>query len=83
MAAGSLDIQPLLLFSGLLALFLYSKRYSLINAVMAVEEMLQAVRNRVAGKIADSELEAMERIGPSYVFNRLSKIPFLYQIALM
>jgi putative ATP-binding cassette transporter len=73
MAAGSLDIQPLLLFSGLLALFLYSKRYSLINAVMAVEEMLQAVRNRVAGKIADSELEAMERIGPSYVFNRLSQ----------
>ena len=73
MAAGSLTIQPLLLFSGVLALFLYSKRYSLINAVMAVEEMLQAVRNRVAGKIADSELEAMERIGPSYVFNRLSQ----------
>ena len=53
MAAGSLTIQPLLLFSGVLALFLYSKRYSLINAVMAVEEMLQAVRNRVAGKIAE------------------------------
>ncbi len=72
-AAGSPNLQPVLLFTGLLALFLYSKRYSLINAVMAVEEMLQCVRNRVAKKISDSELDAIERVGPSYIFNRLSQ----------
>ena len=69
----STEVQPLILFIGLLALFLYSKRYSLVNAVMAVEEMLESVRNRIAKKIAVSELESIEKIGPSYIFNRLSQ----------
>ena len=67
------EIQPLLLFGGLLGLFLYSKRYSLINAILAVEEMLQGVRARVADKVAKSELVEIEKIGPSYIFNRLSQ----------
>ncbi len=70
---GAPDIQPVILFAGLLGLFLYSKRYSLINAILAVEEMLEQVRGRVADKVARSELVAIERIGPSYIFNRLSQ----------
>ena len=70
---GAPEIQPLLLFAGLLGLFLYSKRYSLINAILAVEEMLEQVRGRVAEKVARSELVAIEKLGPSYIFNRLSQ----------
>ena len=70
---GEPEVQPFLLFSGLLGLFLYSKRYSLVNAVLAVEEMLQNVRARIAEKVGRAELAAMEKIGPSYIFNRLSQ----------
>src|SRR5207253_6313177 len=53
--------------------FYIGKRYALIQASVIVEHMVESRLNRVAGKIRDSELEVVERLGRGELFTKLSQ----------
>jgi len=54
-------------------LFMYTKRYALTQATIAVENVIRHIRIRIADKIRHSELRFIETIGFSNMYEPLSK----------
>jgi putative pyoverdin transport system ATP-binding/permease protein len=65
--------QSLGLFAVCLALFIYTKKYTLDRSVLLVEEVLRKVRIRITDKIRHTELEFIEKTGYVDIYNRLSQ----------
>lgn len=72
-ASGEIQYQYLAIFCVILALFVYTKKYTLDRAAILVEEVLCKVRLRIADKIRHTELEFIEGTGYSNIYNCLSQ----------
>jgi putative pyoverdin transport system ATP-binding/permease protein len=55
------------------ALFVYTLRYALSQATIAVEDVIRKVRVRVVNKIRSSELHFIESTGRSEIYTRLTQ----------
>ncbi len=55
------------------ALFVYTLRYALSQAIIAVEDVIRKVRVRVVNKIRSSELLFIESTGRSEIYTRLTQ----------
>lgn len=73
--AGSGDIQVywLAVYAVILVLFVYTKKYTLDQAAVLVEEVLCRVRTRITDKIRHTELQFIEQTGYSSIFNCLAQ----------
>ena len=69
----SVQVYHLALFIVILTLFVYTKRHTLEQGAILVEEVLRKVRMRIADKIRHTELEFIERAGYSEIYNCLSQ----------
>jgi len=72
-ASGSIQVNSLAMFTVMLALFIYTKKYSLDHAAVLVEEVLCKVRLRITDKIRHTELKFIENTGYSDIYNCLSQ----------
>lgn len=70
---GTVQVFYLSLFIVILALFIYAKKHTLDRAVILVEEVLRKVRMRLTDKIRHADLEFIENIGYSEIYNRLAQ----------
>jgi len=69
----SVSTRHFLLYMVCMGVFFLSKKYALTRAAVIVEEVLQAVRVRIAGKIRSSELLFIEKLGKPEIYTRLSQ----------
>ena len=67
------EIRLAFLYLATFCLFIYTKRYALTQATMAVENVIRHIRIRIADKIRHSELRFIETIGFSHMYEPLSK----------
>lgn len=67
------EIRLAVLYLTAFALYVYTQRYALSQATIAVENLIRQVRLRVADKIRHSELRFIEQIGFSNMYEPLSK----------
>ncbi|MGN7610520.1 cyclic peptide export ABC transporter [Magnetococcales bacterium HHB-1] len=67
------QLQSFALYIVVLLLFIYTKKYTLAQAVLYIEEILRDVRMRIANKIRHTELLFIENTGYAYIYNRLSQ----------
>lgn len=70
-STGSVQAYYLAIFGVVLALFTYTKKYTLDSAVVLVEEVLLKVRQRISDKLRHTELEFIERQGHAHIYNCL------------
>lgn len=70
-STGTVQIYYLAMFCVVLALFTYTKKYTLDSAVVMVEEVLLKVRKRISDKLRHTELEFIERHGHAHIYNCL------------
>tara|TARA_B100000959_G_C14984143_1_gene624830 strand:+ start:3019 stop:3963 length:945 start_codon:yes stop_codon:yes gene_type:complete len=67
------NFQYLLLFIIAICLFIYTKRYTLRESIIIVENILCNVRLRVSDKIRHSNLLFIEKLGKSEIYNILTR----------
>jgi len=72
-ADDEFQIQYFFIYLICLILFVYAKRYTLSEAIVAIEGMVRRVRMRIADKIRHTELCYVEETGYSEIYNRLSQ----------
>lgn len=70
-STGTVQAYYLAIFGVVLALFTYTKKYTLDSAVVLVEEVLLKVRQRISDKLRHTELEFIERQGHAHIYNCL------------
>lgn len=71
--SGTIQLYYLAMFMVILALFVYTKKYTLEQAAMLVEDVLCKVRMRITDKIRHTELEFVESSGYGDIYNCLSQ----------
>ena len=72
-AAGSgIQIYLLAIYTIILIIFIYTKKYTLEQAAIMVEHVLRKVRIRIMDKVRNTELPFIESTGHSEIFNCLS-----------
>jgi putative ATP-binding cassette transporter len=71
--SGTVQVHYLAIYACILAIFVYTKKYTLDQAAVLVEEVLCKVRMRIADKIRHADLEFIERTGHSSIYNCLSQ----------
>ena len=69
---GSLHFQEFFLFSSLLALFWFCKRYSMNESTKMVEEVVRLLRLRILGKLKTTELLGLEAIDKGIFYSTLT-----------
>jgi putative ATP-binding cassette transporter len=69
----STEARFFLLFLIAFTLFVYTQRYSLYQATIAVEEVIRKIRVRIADKIRRSELRFIEETGSASLYAPLTK----------
>jgi putative ATP-binding cassette transporter len=69
----SIEARFFLLFLIAFTLFVYTQRYSLYQATIAVEEVIRKIRVRIADKIRRSELRFIEETGSASLYAPLTK----------
>lgn len=67
------EAQFFLLYIIAFALYIYTQRYALSEATIAVENTVRKVRVRIANKIRSSELSFIENMGHSDIYTRLTQ----------
>ena len=75
-AENSSDFEKpnlLLLFAVAMAIFVYSKRFSLVLSTKVVENMMRNARIRICDKIRKSDLPTVERLDKSAAYTRISQ----------
>jgi len=68
-----LDLRYLAIFMLAFALFYYTKKQSMTQSTVIVEQVLRAVRVRITDKIRSTSLIEFEGIGREVVYNRLTQ----------
>ncbi len=68
---GTVQIYYLAMFCAVLGLFTYTKKYTLDQAAVMVEQVLLKVRKRISDKLRHTELEFIENYGYSHIYNCL------------
>ena len=68
-----LDLRYLAIFMLAFALFYYTKKQSMTQSKVIVEQVLRAVRVRITDKIRSTSLIEFEGIGREVVYNRLTQ----------
>lgn len=68
-----LDLHYLAIFMLAFALFYYTKKQSMTQSTIIVEQVLRAVRVRITDKIRSTSLIEFEGIGREVVYNRLTQ----------
>jgi putative pyoverdin transport system ATP-binding/permease protein len=68
-----LDLRYLSIFMLAFALFYYTKKQSMTQSTIIVEQVLRAVRVRITDKIRSTSLLEFEGIGREVVYNRLTQ----------
>jgi len=71
--SGEIQIYWLAVYVVILAIFVYTKKYTLDQAAMLVEEVLCRVRVRITDKIRHAELQFIEQTGHSSIYNCLAQ----------
>ncbi len=69
----SAEARFFLLYMTAFALFVYTQRYVLSQATIAVEELIRQVRLRIANKIRHGELRFIEQTGSASMYAPLTK----------
>lgn len=69
---GELHFQTFLLFTSLMALFWYCKRYSLNASTRMVEEVIRTLRLRILGKLKTTNLLGIESIDKGIFYSALA-----------
>lgn len=69
----SINFQFLMLFLIAMALYVLCLRYTFDRTTVIFETMIERIRNRLSDKIRHSELTALEGIGRSQIYNRLTQ----------
>ncbi|TGO03773.1 hypothetical protein PN36_00325 [Candidatus Thiomargarita nelsonii] len=69
----SAEAKFFLLFLIAFALFIYTQRYALSQATIAVEELILQIRVRIADKIRRSELRFLEETGSASIYAPLTR----------
>ncbi len=69
---GSLHFQELFLFTSLMALFWYCKRYSMNECTKLVEEVIRILRLRILGKLKITDLLGLESIDKGTFYSALA-----------
>jgi putative ATP-binding cassette transporter len=69
----SAEARFFLLYLTAFALFVYTQRYALSQATIAVEELIRQIRVRIADKIRRSELRFIEETGSASMYAPLTK----------
>lgn len=67
-----MELRTFLMFGIALILFIYSKRYSMMQSNREVEKMVRKVRVRITDKILKAELQALEKLGKAEIFTAIS-----------
>jgi len=65
--------RPFFLFLIALVLFIYTRKHSLAQATLVVEEAIRKLRLRVADKIRHSELKFIEGLGKGEIYSHLTQ----------
>jgi putative ATP-binding cassette transporter len=68
-----IDLRYLAIFMLAFALFYYTKKQSMTQSTIIVEQVLRAVRVRITDKIRSTSLIEFEGIGREVVYNRLTQ----------
>lgn len=68
-----IDLRYLTIFMLAFALFYYTKKQSMTQSTIIVEQVLRAVRVRITDKIRSTSLLEFEGIGREVVYNRLTQ----------
>ena len=71
--SSSIQLYYLALFTILLCLVVYTKKYTLEKAAVLVEAVLYSVRMRISDRIRHTELSFIEETGRGEIYNRLAK----------
>lgn len=69
---GSLHFREFLLFTSLMALFWYCKRYSMNESTRLVEEVVRIIRHRILAKLKSTDLLGMEGIDKGIFYSSLA-----------
>jgi putative ATP-binding cassette transporter len=72
-SSGEIPMYYISMFSVCLAIFVYTKKYTLDRAAVLVEAVLRSVRMRITDKIRHTELRFIEQSGYAEIYNRLSQ----------
>lgn len=72
-SSGEIQGYWLAIYAVILTLFVYTKKYTLDQAAVLVEEVLCRVRTRITDKIRHAELQFIEQTGYSSIYNCLSQ----------
>ncbi|WP_353572114.1 cyclic peptide export ABC transporter [Candidatus Albibeggiatoa sp. nov. BB20] len=66
-------VRPFFIFLIALILFIYTRKHSLAQATLVVEESIRKVRLRVVDKIRHSELKFIEGMGKGEIYSHLTQ----------
>lgn len=69
---GNLHFREFFLFSSLMALFWYCKRYSMNESTKLVEEVVRIIRHRILAKLRSTDLLGMEGIDKGIFYSSLA-----------
>ena len=69
----TIEMSSFFIFSVALLLFAYSKRYSLTQGTMMVEEIMRKLRVRIITKMSLTDLRFIDTSGRGFFFNRLTQ----------
>ncbi len=69
---GSLHFREFFLFTSLMALFWYCKRYSMNESTRLVEEVVRILRLRILGKLKTTDLLGLEAIDKGIFYSALA-----------
>lgn len=69
----SVNIQFLLLFLIVLAIYILAQRFVFHKTTAAFERFSNNIQNRIVRKVQKTDLETMERIGTSSIYNRITR----------
>lgn len=70
---GEIPYQLLAIYCTTLAIFVYTKKYTLDQAAVLVEEAICNVRTRILDKLRHADLQFMERTGHGAIYNYLAQ----------
>ena len=72
-SAVKAETSTFFIFAVMLLLFAYSKRYTLSQGTIMVEEIMRKLRVRIIEKLGRTDLRFIETIGRGFLFNRLTQ----------
>jgi putative ATP-binding cassette transporter len=70
---GEVDVQFFLLFLIAISIFVISKRKIFGDIAKVIESAIRRVRTRIADKVRHSDLQTLEKMGASSIFNSITQ----------